>query len=344
MQAQLKQALDAALAEAKKAARPGQVDVRTGNFSLYPRYARRQRHHGWQGSAELVVEGRDMAAIGQLAGRIATMTIASVGYRLSREASEKVESEVAAEAIARYRAKAGEYAKQFGYAGYAIREVNVSSERAESCRCRWRARRRCRSSSRRGAAGRARQGDRDGHGQRHGPDEMSRRAHGAEPRLRHVQCLARARACTAWRTGNGGEALRCDPRACSSASTAFAPGPRLRHPGARDRGDFRVVCPDVVGRGDSDRLADPTGYQVPAYVADMVTLLARLDAETVHWVGTSMGGLIGMALASLPQSPIARLVLNDVGPTIDAAGIARIGSYVGPPLTWATLTRRPTTC
>ena len=107
VQAQLKQALDAALAEAKKAARPGQVDVQTGNFSLYPRYAnatgasRAPAITGWQGSAEVIVEGRDMAAIGQLTGRITTMTIARVAYRLSREASQRVEADVVAEAIAR---------------------------------------------------------------------------------------------------------------------------------------------------------------------------------------------------------------------------------------------------
>ncbi|MEO7008759.1 MAG: alpha/beta hydrolase, partial [Caldimonas sp.] len=77
--------------------------------------------------------------------------------------------------------------------------------------------------------------------------------------------------------------------------------------------------------------------QIPAYVADMVTLLARLDAKTVHWVGTSMGGLIGMGLASLPQSPIERLVLNDVGPTIEPSAIARIGTYLGAPIEWSTL-------
>jgi pimeloyl-ACP methyl ester carboxylesterase len=97
---------------------------------------------------------------------------------------------------------------------------------------------------------------------------------------------------------------------------------------------YRVVCPDVVGRGESDRLADPMGYQIPAYVADMVTLLARLDAATVHWVGTSMGGLIGMGLASLAGTPIGRLVLNDVGPTIEPAAIARIGTYLGAPVEW----------
>lgn len=132
VQAQLKQALDAALAEARKAAKPGQVDVQTGNFSTYPRYSPssvssgRATINGWLGSAELVVEGRDMTAIGQLAGRITTMAIANVGYRLSREASQKVEADVAADAIARYRAKAADYVKQFGYAGYTIREVNVN--------------------------------------------------------------------------------------------------------------------------------------------------------------------------------------------------------------------------
>ncbi len=101
--------------------------------------------------------------------------------------------------------------------------------------------------------------------------------------------------------------------------------------------DYRVVCPDVVGRGRSDWLADPTGYVIPAYVADMVTLLARLDAQTVHWVGTSMGGLIGMGLAALPGSPIERLVLNDVGPTIEWASLQRIGQYLGQPAHWTTL-------
>ena len=132
VQAQLKQALDAALAEAKKAARPGQVDVQTGNFSLYPRYtsgssSSKPAINGWQGTAEIVVEGRDMAAIGQLTGRITTMTIARVGYRLSRQAGQEVEGDVAAEAIAAFRAKAASYAKQFGYGAYEIREVNVST-------------------------------------------------------------------------------------------------------------------------------------------------------------------------------------------------------------------------
>lgn len=99
---------------------------------------------------------------------------------------------------------------------------------------------------------------------------------------------------------------------------------------------YRVVCPDVVGRGRSDWLADPMGYAIPAYVADMVTLLARLDAAQVDWVGTSMGGLIGLGLAALRGAPLRRLVLNDVGPAIEPAALARIGSYVGAPMRWRT--------
>lgn len=93
--------------------------------------------------------------------------------------------------------------------------------------------------------------------------------------------------------------------------------------------DYRVVCPDVAGRGRSDWLGVKSDYGFPLYVTDMVTLLARLDADTVHWVGTSMGGIIGMLLASKPHTPISRLVLNDVGPVITAASLRRIGEYVG---------------
>ncbi|MFZ5520283.1 MAG: alpha/beta fold hydrolase [Pseudomonadota bacterium] len=105
-------------------------------------------------------------------------------------------------------------------------------------------------------------------------------------------------------------------------------------------GHYRVVCPDVVGRGRSDWLVDPMGYQVPAYVADMVTLLARLNAPHVDWLGTSMGGLIGMGVASLHSphgSPIRRLVLNDVGPRIQPEAVARIGDYLGQPIRFSDL-------
>jgi len=93
--------------------------------------------------------------------------------------------------------------------------------------------------------------------------------------------------------------------------------------------DYRVVCPDVVGRGRSDWLRNKSLYALPQYCADMTTLLAKLGAETVDWVGTSMGGLIGMVLASQPETPIRRLVLNDVGPVITAASLERIGTYLG---------------
>jgi len=92
---------------------------------------------------------------------------------------------------------------------------------------------------------------------------------------------------------------------------------------------YRVVCPDVAGRGLSSWLTDPRGYGVAQYVADIVTLIARTGVESVDWFGTSMGGLIGMALAGLPDAPIGRMVLNDVGPHIEPESLARIGEYVG---------------
>ncbi|MBL0731183.1 SIMPL domain-containing protein [Piscinibacter sp. HJYY11] len=127
VQSQLKQALDAALAEAKKSAKPGQIELRTGNFSLFPRYSNKGVITGWQGTAELSIEGRDIPGIAQLTGRITTMTIARVGTSLSREQREKVEGEATAEAVARYKAKAAESARLFGFTGYTLREVQVSS-------------------------------------------------------------------------------------------------------------------------------------------------------------------------------------------------------------------------
>jgi predicted secreted protein len=128
VQSALKQALEAALTEARKVAKPGQVEVQTGNFSMYPRYAKANTISGWQGSTELVIEGRDMVAIGQLVGRINSLTVGRVGYGLSREQREKVEGDVASQAIARFRVKAADYAKQFGYAAFAIREVSVNTD------------------------------------------------------------------------------------------------------------------------------------------------------------------------------------------------------------------------
>jgi pimeloyl-ACP methyl ester carboxylesterase len=100
---------------------------------------------------------------------------------------------------------------------------------------------------------------------------------------------------------------------------------------------WRVICPDVAGRGDSDRLADARLYTWAQYVADMVTLIARLDVEAVSWVGTSMGGFVGMALAAQPGSPVKKLVLNDAGPVIGKASLERIAAYVGQAPVFATL-------
>ena len=128
VQAALRQALDAALTEARRSAKPGEVDVQAGNFTIHPRYNNKGVMTGWSGSAEMTVEGRDMTTIAQLAGRIQTMTIARVGYALSRQAREKVEAQVVAQAIARYRAKAEATSKEFGFGGYTIREVNVATD------------------------------------------------------------------------------------------------------------------------------------------------------------------------------------------------------------------------
>jgi len=98
-------------------------------------------------------------------------------------------------------------------------------------------------------------------------------------------------------------------------------------------GHYRVICPDVVGRGRSGRLRNPQLYRIPQYVSDMVTLVARVTdgagEARIDWFGTSMGGLIGVGLASLPDNPIRKLILNDIGPTLDPAALQRIGDYIG---------------
>jgi predicted secreted protein len=127
VQGELKTALDTALTEARKAAQPGQLDVRTGNFGLYPRYSQGGRISGWQGTAELVLEGRDFPRITQTAGRIQTMTVGGVSFGLSREQRAKVEAEAQSIAIERFKAKAAELAKGFGFSGYSLREVAVNT-------------------------------------------------------------------------------------------------------------------------------------------------------------------------------------------------------------------------
>jgi len=155
-----------------------------------------------------------------------------------------------------------------------------------------------------------------------------------EPRLHQVQCLGSRglHGMAYWEWGDP-----TNPRALVCVHGLARQGRDFDTLARAMCGDYRVVAPDVVGRGQSDWLPDAMGYQIPAYVADMVTLLARVNAQTVHWVGTSMGGLIGMGLASLPSTPISRLVLNDVGPVVEFGALARIGSYLGLPMRWSSL-------
>lgn len=132
-QAQLTQALDAALALARPLARPGQLDVRTGGFSLSPRYAPTPARTssgapaivGWIGRAELRLEGRDLAGVARLAGQLSSLSVSQVGFSLSRESREQAEAQTSRQAIQAFRDRAQAYAQQFGYAAYTIREVQV---------------------------------------------------------------------------------------------------------------------------------------------------------------------------------------------------------------------------
>lgn len=125
VQTQLKLALDAALGEARKFAQPGQLELRTGNFNLHPRYGRDGRISGWQGTAEMVLEGRDFARIGEAAGKIQTLSIGGVQFGLSRAQRAKIELEAQALAIERFKSKAADIARGFGFAAYTLREVSV---------------------------------------------------------------------------------------------------------------------------------------------------------------------------------------------------------------------------
>ena len=93
--------------------------------------------------------------------------------------------------------------------------------------------------------------------------------------------------------------------------------------------ECRVACPDIVGRGKSDWLVEPADYSYEVYLADLAALMARLDVAEVDWVGSSMGGLLGMMMAAKPRSPIRRLVMNDIGAVVAEEGLARITAYVG---------------
>lgn len=127
VQAQLKAAIDAALAEVRKAASPGQMDVRSGGFSLYPRHSKEGRITTWVGSADIVLHGRDFARITSAAGRVTGLVIQNVEFSLSREERARVEAQAQAMALERFKAKASEIARGFGFADYGLREVAVNS-------------------------------------------------------------------------------------------------------------------------------------------------------------------------------------------------------------------------
>lgn len=150
-----------------------------------------------------------------------------------------------------------------------------------------------------------------------------------EPRIKSVQCISPAglhhMSYKEWGDPGNPEVLVC-------VHGVTRVGDDFDNLARALMGQYRVVCPDVVGRGRSGRLANPDLYRIPQYVSDMVTLVARVSAQEgtrVDWFGTSMGGLIGMAFASLPGNPIRKLVLNDIGPCLDPAALQRIGEYIG---------------
>lgn len=130
VQAELRQALDSALPEARRNAEPGRMDVSTGAFSIQPRYAKEGRISGWQGRAELILQGRDFARISAAAGRIQALSVSRVAFELSREARTRVEAEAQAQAVEAFKARATELARGFGFGGYALREISVNSHEA----------------------------------------------------------------------------------------------------------------------------------------------------------------------------------------------------------------------
>ncbi len=128
VQNQLKVALEAALMQAKKQAQAGQMDVHTGRFGLSPRYGRDGKLTGWQGSAELVLEGCDFARISETAGKLQTLTVASSSFGLSSEQRQSAQTQAQGQAIAQFRQRASEIAKSFDFSSYTLGEINVSSD------------------------------------------------------------------------------------------------------------------------------------------------------------------------------------------------------------------------
>jgi predicted secreted protein len=130
VQSELKAIVDAALTQARRDVKPGALEVRTGSFSIVPRYGRDQRISTWVGTATVVVEGSDIVRVSESAGRLPGLNVVGAGFQLSREQRDKVEQDAQAQAIARFRAKAGEVARSFGFSGYGLREVSVNPQDA----------------------------------------------------------------------------------------------------------------------------------------------------------------------------------------------------------------------
>ena len=155
----------------------------------------------------------------------------------------------------------------------------------------------------------------------------------ASPRLSTVQCLSPAglhrMAYHEWGDPANPRVLVCAHGLSRTGRDFDVLAQTLSH-------EYRVICPDVVGRGRSDWLGNPAYYTIPQYVADMVTLIARLNVDKVDWFGTSMGGLIGISLAGQAGSPIGKLLLNDVGPRMTETSLTRIGAYLGLPVRFKT--------
>ncbi|MGP1629906.1 MAG: SIMPL domain-containing protein [Giesbergeria sp.] len=132
VQSQLRQALDTALTEVRKTAEAQKMDVRTGNFSLSPRYDNNQRINGWQGRAELVLEGHDFPRITGAAARVNTLTISQVAFDLSRSQRQSVERDAQQQAIVRFKEQATALSTSFGFGGYGLREISVQSSDSSS--------------------------------------------------------------------------------------------------------------------------------------------------------------------------------------------------------------------
>lgn len=127
VQNQLKAALDTALVQARRDAKNSEMEVRTGRFGVSPRYDRNGKVSGWQGSAELVLQGRDFARMGDLAGKLQTLTVANASFGLTPEQRQGAEALAQSQAIAQFRQRAGEAAKSFGFTGFSLVEVNINA-------------------------------------------------------------------------------------------------------------------------------------------------------------------------------------------------------------------------